>query len=282
MCCNDGNCGVSDEMFKQPEPRWCHVLSLVNRLPEVSRELNNLCNFSAIGTQCDHEEETQRGFRYRFHNGVPQVYHLHGRTYHRMFRRDTNAVAAALTDFYFSHTQAPSEYVSEADVEMIRHFMMTNNQLAHRLAYIYDVRNPDLEDAAEVRIHPDDFPLSRTEAFSLHGSANSPWSPPRLAAIAASLEHEDNEYASVFIPEYSDVWENAQYPLIHPTGEGGFFSLLAGRGYQRPLFVSSDGSRWTECESVAKYYKYLSYQYAPYLLSLRTLFQQFTLDQFSR
>ena len=286
LCCQNGAAGVSTEMFAQPSAEYCALLGQVENLTEVSRELNNLCNFSSIGTSSDHVEEEKRGFRYRHLSGIPQVYHLGGRTYHRMFSRLSNALTESSVDFYFSHTNTPSAYINVLDVYWARDYMTENNGIAHRLAFAYDLRSAD--ENVVVGIHPDDYPLSRSEAFSLHGSAASPWEPPRLGAVALEANWDDLHATShVFIPEYSDLWETAQYPLIHPTGEGGFYSMFStdrrGRRLtQRPFFVNPEGVQWSQCDSVAKYFKYLSYQYSPFLQSLRTLFQQFTLDQFSR
>ena len=74
LCCQNGAAGVSTEMYAQPSAEYCALLGQVENLTEVSRELNNLCNFSSIGTSSDHVEEEKRGFRFRHYlvdEGVP-------------------------------------------------------------------------------------------------------------------------------------------------------------------------------------------------------------------
>ena len=65
LCCMRGKHVISDEQFPPWPDEYVRVLGAIDSVSEKSRELNNLCNFSTIGTSHALEDQSRTGFLYR-------------------------------------------------------------------------------------------------------------------------------------------------------------------------------------------------------------------------
>lgn len=252
LCCRRGECIITEEMIPEWPVEYVELLLLTRDIGEVSRELNNLCNFSSIGTA--HTKAT-RGFVYRVDN-IPSMYGLDGRTFHRFHGPVEGA--------YYTHHARPSKFVSHDVVDEFRAYMLAYNALGRELRFI----NDQVTSYEEIDIRAGDEPLNANESYALM-SNNSRWlEPPTLAGVVLPLASED----SVFVDTRSSLFESAQYPLLFPTGWGGFYDGAKRLQFASGLYVNS----------VAEFVKYSLYQNVHQYCFMTSLTQQYWLDQFSR
>ena len=155
LCCNMGKKIISYDDFPIWPPEFMRVLDSVWNIGEKSRELNNLCNFSSMGTSTATGEP---GFEYRQNHQIPQMYHLSGRTFHRIPGPKRSRDGEMM---YYNHHPDPSIYVDNQDFTSLRQYMAENNELAHELKTISDLAY----DTLRVYVHPEDAPSNKEESF---------------------------------------------------------------------------------------------------------------------
>ena len=269
LCCNMGKRIISYDDFPIWPREFMSVLDSVWNIGEKSRELNNLCNFSSMGTST---ADGNPGFEYRQNHQIPQMYHLSGRTFHRIPGPKRSRDGEMM---YYNHHPDPSIYVDNQDFTSLRQYMAENNELAHELKTISDLAY----DTLRVYVHPEDAPSNKEESFSLHGTTRDCFHPPSLMGVV--LPHSGN---MVSVPESSQLFETAQYPLLFPQGRGGYYNdlSLSCHSYRRPWYVDACNTPTSEISSVADFTKYVLYQKCELLMQVHTCAQQYILDQFSR
>ena len=279
LCCGKGKKIIDYDTFPDWPSEFVDVLDGIENLGAKSRELNNLCNFSSMGTS---NAKKTRGFEYVQKIGaqrIPQIYHLRGRTFHRIpsIKRTYDNVM-----LFYDHHPEPSAFVNENDFWTLREWMAENNYLASQLRTLSDITYGAADDRVmydgeiEVLIHPQDRPSNMNEAFSVHGSTRNCFEPPSLMGVVLPLDGE----AMVSVPEWTQLYEHAQYPLVFPSGGGGYYNEWNRGG--RPSFCDSDGNSTTLISSVSQFTKYVLYQKSELLTHIHTCVQQYILDQFSR
>ena len=296
---------------------YCELLCNTENLGAISRQLNNQCNFSSIGTQrADHKLPA---FEYEFDGSrgqkIPRMYAVNGRTYHVMpVLRQQGRVGEQ--EFYFDHHPDLPDNVSKEVVDKFQRYMTERNGLAEKLRLISDIhfsndhkrtresmeRMKQMTTQMYLHLHPADEPKSNREAFTVQGTSDTAFNPPRLEGMAmitfAGEEHFDfdndplddadahdemnrtgyfRHRNMLRIPAWSHLFEPTQYSLIFPHGIGGFYCMQGPDGVFHRTKMGG-----TVLTSVAEYVKYMLYQSAPELLMMHTLLQQYILDQFSR
>jgi len=259
LCCMQGKRIITEQMFPTWPEYYKRMLSSIESVDEKSRELNNLCNFSSLGTVHAHETEST-GFLYRDHvmsSGAQpvRVYALNGRTFHRIPVLG-NGEDMCGTPFYYHHHPDPSAYVTLYDVRTVRKYMTEHNALAKKLSIISSIYydNSDRREELQliyvgqynVHLAPEDQPRNTNESYVLHGTSVDYMVPPRLEGIA--LTCDDPERTLLSIPEKSHLWETTQYPFIYPAGSGGWFRS----GHFSPLFKRSNFGGLSKCVSVLR------------------------------
>ena len=246
------------------------VLDSVWNIGEKSRELNNLCNFSSMGTSTATGEP---GFEYRQNHMIPQMYHLSGRTFHRISGSKRSHTGEMM---YYNHHPEPSNYVDRQDFTTLRNYMAESNELAHELKTVSDLAY----DTLRVHVHPEDAPSNKEESFSLHGTTRDCFHPPVLGGVVHPIANVNQSMEKIlspsdlgcatvmgvripqsgdmaFVPESSQLFETAQYPLLYPQGRGGYYNdwNLSCHADRRPCFVDADNTPTTEIISVADFTK---------------------------
>ena len=279
LCCAKGTKIINYDTFPDWPSDFVDVLNRIENLGPKSRELNNLCNFSSMGTS---NAQKTRGFEYVQKAGVqriPQIYHLRGRTFHRIpsVKRTYDNVM-----LFYDHHPLPSAFVNEDDYWTLREWMAENNYLATQLRTLSDITygaaDHRVENTGEldVLIHEEDRPKNMDEAFSLQGTTRNCFEPPELMGVVLPLDGDP----MTSVPEWTQLYEHAQYPLLFPLGSGGFYDEWSRGG--RPSFCDRNGNETTTISSVSQFTKYVLYQKSELLSHIHTCVQQYILDQFSR
>ena len=82
----------------------------------------------------------------------------------------------------------------------------------------------------------------------------------------------------MYIDSTSVLYDPGQYPLLFPSGRGGYFDAQRGG---KSFFSNTQGVP-QPCKGVLEFSKYVLYQKSGILSHFPTLTQQFILDQYSR
>ena len=268
LCCLKGKRLVSEMMFPDWHPDYAQVVerhALV--LLTHSREINNDLCFTSIGS--DHYEERPSGFVWRVDaKGPPTMYGLYGRTFHRYRDRPEE-------DGYYQVFRATSTPTCQSAYQDIKLFLATNNTLAKAFRSLLDMQQTSASlDHVAVRIHPSDEPSCPNEPFILlRQDYNNFSNNARVTCLIWSTAK-----TPMYVDANSVLYDPGQYPLLFPSGRGGYFD--AGRSGKSSFKDTVGNSQ--PCKSVLDFSKYVLYQRAETLAWFATLTQQFILDQYSR
>jgi len=270
-CCLSGKNILCPSIFPDWEASYIHLLTSVPGLSRESRMLNNSAAFVSIGTCCSdarRDELCEKGWVRP--SGIPKMYGLFGRTYH--FVSASNHKPTAFYMFGCDPNECFSPLCNETLrphlLGLLRYFDQKNafSQYYKRVADLPQTTKTAHFKRARERID---------EPFIAQGTAQDPEVPP-LKTFA--LHPKVGE--SVFYSALHRCGEVGAYPLIFPTGDGGWYAEktdISSAKIHRPRFTSH-----AEVETVHQYVKYMLYQHCDRLTLLGTVFQQWLLDMFSR
>lgn len=269
LCCSNGTCIISEDLFPPLSDEYIEFAKGILDMPTISRELNNLLSFTSLGTSHNGTKGTT-GWIYRVGNG-PSMYGLNGRTFHSWRPLTTN-------DNLFTMHPKRSSHISQEIVDDYRQWMLTHNALGQLFKTVSDLsrNHPQLS----LVLHPNDQPTHSLEPFTLCGNAKDYLAVASVECVLFPV----NSSHMIKVPSTSSLYDSAQYPLLFPTGWGGWWradghSTLAH--YETPK-MRPTASGQKHCTTVAKFIKYISFQQAERLCVFSTAYQQWVLDAFSR
>jgi len=202
------------------------------------------------------------------------MYGLNGRTHHAW--RPLNVGGQ-----YFTFHPSPSEYLPVDVVEDYRAWMLNHNELGRLYKMVQDLKVTVPQQS--ILIHPDDHPSHTLEPFALMGSAANYLSAASVECML--FPHQDEDV--IYVPSTSSLYDSAQYPLLFPSGWGGWWrgDSKATTDKTLPMFLPYlKGQRIhiKSCISVCQYVKYVTFQRTQSLCLFSTAYQQWLLDSFSR
>lgn len=154
--------------------------------------------------------------------------------------------------------------------------MLEHNALGSIYKVVHDLRSAFPE--ISVVVHPDDVPTYTLEPFVLTGSASDYLAVASVECMLFPHASEDR----VFVPQTSSLYDAGQYPLLFPSGYGGWWKGDSRSSQRVPLFQPTRNGSQKPCLTVAKYVKYVSFQRLRGLSVFSTAYQQWVLDSFSR
>jgi len=268
-CCLNGKNILSSHVLPQWDQSFLTLLLTVPRLSREARMINNSLSFVSIGTCCPESRKddlTDKGWVRP--SGIPRMYGLFGRTYHFVVQSD-NACATSFYMFGCSAGDCFSPLCSD-DLKIpfisIAEYLKRRNSFAGTYRAVADL--PQANKHAVFRT-----PRSREdEPFIAQGVAGHPELAP-LKSFALYPKSGTVQYYSTM----HRCGEAGSYPLLFPTGMGGWYGETSGGRVCHPLYENG-----TEIAIVYQYMKYAWYQHIVQLTILGTASQQWTLDNFSR
>ena len=271
LCCSNGTCIVSEEMFPTIPPSYFEYAQKVPNMPYIARELNNLLSFTSLGTS--HETNASTGWIYRV-GGAPSMYGLNGRTHHAW--RPLNVGGQ-----YFTFHPSPSVHLPIEVVEDYREWMLNHNELGRLYKMVQDLKVTVPQQS--ILIHPDDHPSHTLEPFALMGSAANYLSAASVECML--FPHQDEDV--IYVPSTSSLYDSAQYPLLFPSGWGGWWRADSKATTDNTLptfspYMKGQRTYSKPCISVCQYVKYVTFQRTESLCLFSTAYQQWLLDSFSR
>ena len=201
FCCNKGKHVVPP---LPPLPPYIASLTSHRLLSSLSRRLNNLFCFTAIGVS--------GGFEH-FDSGQPTVA-ITGRVYHRIFdvSRPSHSIHWFLYDEHDRERKGQEWNVHPAWTQGVRADLTMVNPYVSHLRQFADAYHE--EDSAVLELL--DPPPSADFAAIMHAN-NSTLIRPRSILIWNKTELEPS-----FIPYFSRHYEPLQYPLLFPHGTLGW------------------------------------------------------------
>ena len=268
LCCLKGKRIVTPEMFPPWDSDFQEVVQRhANVLVSHSREINNDLCFTSIGSE--HAEQRASGFVWRVDaKGPPTMYGLYGRVFHRY--RDRQKEGSYLQVFH--STSAYPDCGPACDD--FKRYLTIHNVLAQGYQSLSDMQHSSSLDHHAVRLHPNDEPSCPQEPFILLRQDYENFS--NNARVTCLIWSSDDK--PMYIDSTSVLYDPGQYPLLFPSGRGGYFDARqSGKSY----FSTAQGIPQT-CKGVLEYSKYVLYQRADTLSLFPTLTQQYILDQYSR
>ena len=269
LCCLKGKRLVTPEMFPAWHPEFHEIVrrhAVV--LQTNSRELNNDLCFTSIGS--DHAEVRASGFVWRVDaKGPPTMYGLHGRVFHRYHDHPKEG--------YYQVFRGSFSPACEGAYDDFKRFLSNRNILASAYRSLLDMQRSSASASLEhiaIRIHPNDEPSCPKEPFILlRQDYNNFSNNARMTCLIWSSAN-----TPMYIDSTSVLYDPGQYPLLFPSGRGGYYDARQGG---KSHFANSQGVP-QPCKGVLEFSKYVLYQKSCVLSLFPTLTQQFILDQYSR
>jgi hypothetical protein len=199
-CCNKGKT-IAPPL--PPLPPAFVQLSQRRDISSLSRKLNNLFTFTAIGTS--------NGFQ-QFQHGLSSVA-VNGRIYHRMIdvTEPMHSMHWFIYDEVQRQTSATSHGVPMKYVQRVRSALRSVNPYVDHLHHFYDFSESDT-----IAIELTEPPAGQDFAAIIHAN-NSTEIEPRSVCIWQNSNTE-----GTFIPIFSRHYEPLQYPLLFPHGNLGW------------------------------------------------------------
>ena len=270
--CLGGKCIITGSVWPDFPADYCDILDSIPDLARESRMLNNSCAFVSIGTKCTEKAKDKvTGKGWVRPVGMPRMYGLHGRTYHYI----SDGTKHRSTHFYMYASDAASCLSNYRDQSLqthlvaILHWMERHNAFA----FVYRRINQQIPTPNPLKVNLRIRPANNAEQYILYATGHDPEEPPVLSYMMYPHQGCFETYSTL-----NSCGETGAYPLFFPQGLGGWFAQQDTNGhYVFPTFKNG-----REIATVHQYAKYVSYQLLPTLTRMSTLYQQWTLDMFSR
>jgi len=247
------------------------MLLKVPQFARESRMLNNSCSFVSIGTVCpDARKDHLSDKGWIRPCGIPRMYGLFGRTYHYVA-----AGSHKPTAFYMFGCDANECFSPHCDEVLRPHLISILDyfERCNAFAKLYR-RVSELPQGSKKIVFK--RPRARAdEPFVAMGTDADPECAP-LRTFALHPKVGEIVYYSTM----HRCGEAGAYPLLFPTGQGGWYGEVedgCGRTICHPRYMNS-----SEVDTVHQYVKYMMYQHCARLTFLGTVTQQWVLDMFSR
>lgn len=272
-CCLLGKCIITESLWPDFPADYCDILDSIPDLARESRMLNNSCAFVSIGTKCTEKAKDKvTGKGWVRPVGMPRMYGLHGRTYHYI----SDGTNHRSTHFYMYASDPGSCLSKHCDQQLqkylvaILHWLQRHNAFA----YVYRHINDEFPTPNTLTVNLRIRPANNAEQYVLYASGHDAEEPPVLSYMMCPLDGSGIELYSTL----NSCGETGAYPLFFPQGLGGWFAQTDDNG--KTAFPKFKNGR--DIATVHQYAKYVSYQLMPTLTRMSTLYQQWTLDMFSR
>jgi len=270
-CCLNGKNILPDSVFPEWPPEFLSLIRQVPRFSVESRMLNNSCAFVSIGTACPDtkkDELTEKGWIRP--TGIPRMYGLFGRTYHYI-----SGTKHKPTAFYMFGCDPNECFSPLCDEELRKHLVGLLHYLDRANSFSQYYKRVAALSQTEKTVVFKRQRAREDEPFVAMGTDADPEAAPlRTFALHPRLGE------CVYYSTMHRCGEAGAYPLIFPTGQGGWYGETRqgfGRTIFHPRYVSQ-----AEIETVHQYVKYVLYQHGVRITYLGTVAQQWVLDMFSR
>ena len=304
QCCRNGEMLLPDEVFPHI-PAELQSLYEEPRFSFYSRSINNHLSFTAVGTT---PTQGQGGLGMNFAMPYPSTGKLQGKTYHVLSPIDQcnpghSANIYIIQDMADPQLGVASTIVNTADravylrlLALLRAYLLQNNPVAAQLRSMMELTEAERRAGGitglHIQVHARDEAVDRNEIAAYYRSstsANIPppryavifpiTSPPQAGSDPTARTADGTPYnGRTLINENSALYESLQFPVIFPTGQGGWFNKTYGPDRQIATEVrSTTGKPMTLFQ-----YVHSAIFQRPVLQLAGRCAQEYLLDQYSR